>query len=388
MGSEGRRSSLFPILAILLVVVVPGGIWVAHRHAQFHFLEERMQGVAQPTGPRPGGRDPIVLRRGVSGSGPEFLSVTLLPGLGMDVLQITAAMPGGGEVPLLVAPTVEQMGDSTFLPGGGMNDTHGAIELPWSGGLEGLPNPIGTTETVSWNGKAVGVPTEAGVVEGGLLKARDADTVETKPVSGGIGATAQYSGTNFEEHWFSKTETKVSVTLQATSILLTVQARNVGDEAEPMGIGWHPRFAAMGGRRGEVTLRLPAGQRLEYEDKVRHITTGKMLAAGAGLEGLMGRGGVLGGLGLDEGLVVKGGAAAEIRDAAARYGLRVTGVSPSIREMRVYAPADLSYVSVGPQTNYDHPLGRGWMPGEAIATLEPGQTLEWTVRLEIFGVGR
>jgi hypothetical protein len=38
---------------------------------------------------------------------PEFLSVTLLPGRGMNVLQITAYIPGKGEVNLLASPSIE-----------------------------------------------------------------------------------------------------------------------------------------------------------------------------------------------------------------------------------------------------------------------------------------
>ena len=40
------------------------------------------------------------------GSRPEFLSATLLPGRGMNVLQITAYLPHKGEVSLLASPTL------------------------------------------------------------------------------------------------------------------------------------------------------------------------------------------------------------------------------------------------------------------------------------------
>src|SRR6185312_6319250 len=56
--------------------------------------------------PLVGGQKAIELRRLQSGTGakPEFLSVTLLPGRGMNLFQITAYLPGRGEVPLLTSP--------------------------------------------------------------------------------------------------------------------------------------------------------------------------------------------------------------------------------------------------------------------------------------------
>src|ERR1700722_1525879 len=55
-----------------------------------------------------GGADVVHLKRGATSHGkqPEFLSVTLLPGRGMNVFQITADIPGRGETPLLKSPSV------------------------------------------------------------------------------------------------------------------------------------------------------------------------------------------------------------------------------------------------------------------------------------------
>ena len=37
---------------------------------------------------------------------PEFLTATILPGRGMNLLQITANIPGKGEIPILFAPSI------------------------------------------------------------------------------------------------------------------------------------------------------------------------------------------------------------------------------------------------------------------------------------------
>ena len=399
-GGEGRGSALFPVLVVLVVVAVPGGIYLAHRHAKFHSLEQKIEGVPQTeAGPRPGGREPMVLVRSVSsGTGsPEFASLTLLPGLGMDVLQITASLPGQGEVPLLAAPTLAQMADTTFQPAGGVNDVHGALEVPWSGMLVGQPSPVGTSQNEVWGGRTVAVPSDpagqSGLVEGGLLRSLDADSTETSPPGGSGRGSAVYSATDFDSHWFSKTETKVNATLDASTITLTVDAKNVGDQAEPVGIGWHPRFLIAQGHRGGITLRLPEAERLEFADKVRHTPTGKIVAAGGGLNTFLGHASALGHEGIDEALTrfkgtAQGQPTAELRDPAGRFGLRMTAASSSIREMRVYAPADREYVSMGLQTNLDDPLGPNWTGDEGIVTLKPGETLEWKVTLEIFPVAR
>ena len=66
---------------------------------------------AQPAAPAAvqiGGENALTLTRKATagGSKPEFLSVTLLPGRGMNMFQVTAAIPGKGEIPLLRSPSL------------------------------------------------------------------------------------------------------------------------------------------------------------------------------------------------------------------------------------------------------------------------------------------
>src|ERR1700761_4458734 len=66
-----------------------------------------------------GGMDVVHLRRAATSHGkkPEFLSVTLLPGRGMNVFQITAEIPGRGETPVLKSPSVEEAASLLTGPG-------------------------------------------------------------------------------------------------------------------------------------------------------------------------------------------------------------------------------------------------------------------------------
>src|SRR5207248_8377324 len=97
---------------IVLVIVLAGLAfgWREHRMGQFAQLKKELNKRPVADVPvRPGGQDVIQLQRSqIPGeNGPEFLSATLLPGRGMNLLQITAYLPQKGEVNLLASPTVQ-----------------------------------------------------------------------------------------------------------------------------------------------------------------------------------------------------------------------------------------------------------------------------------------
>jgi len=58
---------------------------------------------------RPGGQDPVVLQHAQMADmdSPEFVSATLLPGRGMNLLQIQAYIPQRGTVNLLASPSLD-----------------------------------------------------------------------------------------------------------------------------------------------------------------------------------------------------------------------------------------------------------------------------------------
>ena len=78
----------------------------------------------------------------------------------------------------------------------------------------------------------------------------------------------------------------------------------------------------------------------------------------------------------------------ELRDTVARYGLRITALSPTIKAVQVFSPANADFVSISPQMNYDDALGREWPAREdtGMAQLAPGQSVEWKIRLELFAL--
>jgi galactose mutarotase-like enzyme len=160
-----------------------------------------------------------------------------------------------------------------------------------------------------------------------------------------------------------------------------------------MGIGWHPRFAILSGNRGQAALRMPNAMRAEVRDQRSGLPTGKLLpVTGTEYDFTARNGRQLGELSLDDSFVhlrpalLDNGPIAELRDPASNYGLRMTAITPAIKTMRVYAPASEKFVSIEPQFNYDDPFGPEWPKNEdtGMLVLQPGQSVQWQVRLEIF----
>jgi galactose mutarotase-like enzyme len=335
------------------------------------------------------------------GSMPEFLSVTVLPGRGMNVLQIGAYVPGKGEVNLLDSPSVEDAenamtGTGADADGAASLAMGGAFEAPWAGRIEGVaPQAEGRVSAV-WRGHTMTLPGGAnGVARDGLMLASGADSAEILALPDGGQAQAVFHAGDFGAHWPSKTDVTVTVLLGSQWIELTVMARNTGGTAEPIGIGWHPRFVVFDENREQLRLHLPGEKREEVRDRQSGLPTGVLLpVSGTGYDFTMHGGAALGKLDLDDNFValrremLDNGAVAELIDPANDYGLRLTALSPTIQAIRVFSPADADFVSIGPQFNYDDPFGREWGKDDdsGMVVLQPGQTTQWKVRLELFSL--
>ena len=397
-----RRSGVLPLLVVIALIALPGLGYYLHMRGRFSTLKRQIKGEQQAPAvaiARPGGIEPLVLTRTLTlGSEmPEFHSVTLLPGLGMDVLQISASLPERGEVQLLQAPTPEDLVNGTAPARAGANDSHGALEAPWGGLLLGMPTPVGTTIRTGWRGNAIELPSDtvnSNTASGGLLAQLSTDTAETTTQPQGEEALATFHASDFNQHWPSKTDISVKVTLGSRTLDLTVTAKNVGDQPEPMGIGWHPRFLVPSGNRNGVEVRLPMGEQMEVARALDGTPSGRFTAPVIAIQRLQGHSARLGKDGLDVTLthmnpaLLDSGTAAEFRDPASHFGLRMSADSPSIQALRVTSPAGQNYISLGTQTNFDDPFGREWGAASdpAMAVLLPGQSLQWKVRVEIFAI--
>lgn len=400
-----RRSPLLPAGIVVILIAVPLIGYRMHEAGRFSVLKREIRG--EKVGahdPRPGGLDPVVLSLTPvsAGKSPEFATVTLLPGLGMSVQQITAHIPGGADLSLLVGPTLDELSRGSDPSPNGPNDDRGAFEVPWGGAFTGRPSPSGGSVTAMWNGKAIEALVNSQTPltsEGGALMTQAASE---PPAEGASHSSAEAIFRSVEDDgkWASQSDVRISTELKASAIDFTARVTNTGDGPEPVGVGWHPRFALVGSR-STVQLRLPAGEQLEIADKVRKLPSGRLVPYGPAFQRFVQGRAPLPDDEMDEALthLKSAGSAsdqsAEILFPARHFGLRLTSMSAGSNELRVFAPANGSYVSLGFQSNLDDPFGAEWS-GSAekdgsrggMVTLLPGASLEWKLRLEIFPLNR
>ena len=292
-----------------------------------------------------GGEKLVTLtRKPVSITKPEFTSVTLMPGRGMELLSITANFPGKGNVDVLYTHSPEQakqMLDDHDTPFGDLGYRLGAAFLfPYPNRIVGKLSPDGKTLTTSWEGHEITLPannvgaapgSERHAMHGLILKAK-AEDIRVADTPGGQQVTGVIHGGNFNGHWLSKTDLVITVTLTSEAVDATVVAHNVGSEDEPVAIGWHPYFNLPSGDRDQVRVHIP-GSMLTKVDNYSNVFPTGQLVPDSGQYDLQAPGGVA--LGKNfyddnwshlawEGGVVK----VKVIDPAAHYGVEIEGLSP------------------------------------------------------------
>jgi galactose mutarotase-like enzyme len=359
--------------------------------------------------PEVGGQKAIQLRRLQSGVGakPEFLSVTLLPGRGMNVFQITAYLPGRGEVSLLAS---EPIAAAAKMMNGGPDDLQGnqsfsmggALLFPFANRLVGPvtvdPKTGDHIITVTWNGRRVPVianwhgkqPGAPWCAMHGEMLAAKAEDVSVKATSDSAAAVANYR-LPANGHWFSDNDVKVTAALDRDTITIIVTATNRGDKSEPVGIGWHPYFRLPSGSRSNARLHIPATMRVQVNNYDDVFPTGKLLPVpGTQYDFTAMQGGPLPDTLVDDTYVdlsrdAQGNMVSEIRDLGADYGMRVIAKSLHIRAIQVYSPVNKSFIALEPQFNYGDPFGKEWKNSDTgMVTLSPGESVTWKVQLQLF----
>jgi aldose 1-epimerase len=411
LGGSGRgflRSGM--VTGVIVGLLVLGSVlaYLEHGRGNIHKLKTHLEAPTEEvTPPQPGGEDAIVLTRSRVPGGvmPEFLSATLLPGRGMDVLQITAYLPEKGEVNLLDS---EALASATKAMSGVDEDAQGQANLtrggpilaPWAGRLSGLVSNDGKSVAVTWRGRIFNVPAnrvESGSPEayGGLLLKAAAREQSVDSLPDGETASATFANGDYEGRWPSQSETKVTVLLSGRSVGVSVDVKNVGEQAMPVGVGWAPRLLIPSGDRSQATLHIPSAWRIGEQggdgDGHGRRTEALIPVAGTRYDFTERKGVALGNVTLDDTFVhptapYDQSPVVELRDPAAKFGYRMTLVSPTTKAVHVYAPPGAEYVTISPQMNYDDPFGRRWGAVEdtGMAILQPGQTVRWEIRLELF----
>lgn len=356
------------------------------------------------------GGEPVVTLsrpRASDRSQPQFLELIEMPGRGMAWLQLKAYIPGRGEINLLNAPsladaeTLLDKHDDAF--GNGAFKIGGAILLPYANRIRGKVSADGKTITAMIAGRSVVLPANwSGSNPGaekhsihGLMLASKFQDVKEKRTSEATTVTALLHGGNFGGHWFSQTDVTVECTLKNDRVELLVRAKNVGKDPLPMGIGWHPYFVLPGGDRKQVRLHIPSDTRAVMNNYDDTFVTGQRVTARHTEYDFSVKGGrALGDQYLDDNYSAlqrapDGSTVSEIIDPAANYGLRLTTLSSEIRSIQVYAPPKKNFVAIEPQFNFPDPYNRAWgAVNTGMVMLKPDESVEWSVRLELFTPGK
>jgi galactose mutarotase-like enzyme len=383
-------ASMLTLLPLAVPVLMAGPLAV-FSHAQDQAVTEI------------GGQKIVTLtRKAVSTTKPEFTSVTLAPGRGMEILQITANFPGKGNVDVLASPdlaTAKKMLDVHDDEFGNLGYRLGAAFLaPYPNRIRGKLSADGKTLTTEWNGRTVTLPAnnigrlptaERHAMHGLILKAKTED-VSVEDVPGGQQVAGVIRAGDFGGHWFSKSQFVITIRLTAEYVDAIVEARNVGTEPEPMAIAWHPYFNLPSGDRTQARVEIPASTVAEVDGYDNVFPTGKIVPVeGTKFDMQTVAGTALGSNFYDDNWnhlkwvnkVVR----VRVTDPAAHYGISIDGLSPEIKAIQMYAPPTSHFVAIEHQYNFGDPFGKEWGSTDTgMVTLQPGQATKWHVRLHVF----
>jgi galactose mutarotase-like enzyme len=350
-----------------------------------------------------GGQKIVTLTRTpISTTKPEFTSVTLAPGRGMEVLRITANFPGKGSVDVLASPSLaesKKMLDVDDTENGDLGYRLGsAFLVPYPNRIRGKLSADGKTLTTEWHGHAITLPAnnigslptaERHAMHGLILKSKTED-VAVEKVPGGEQVSGVIHAGDFGGHWLSKTQLVVTIRLTGDSVDASIEARNVGTVDEPMAIGWHPYMNLPSGDRTQARVRIPADKLAEVDGYDNVFPTGKILPVEGTRFDLRAAGGIaLGTNFFDDNWShidwQNRAATVQVIDPAARYGVDIVGLSPEIKTIQMYAPPTKQFVAIEHQFNFADPFGKEWDSMDTgMVTLKPGQNTKWHVRLHVF----
>ncbi len=352
-----------------------------------------------------GGQDIVKLERKATGSGqkPEFLTATVFPGRGMNVFQVTANIPGKGEVEVFASPS---LADAAAKLNGGPDDANGnasfsfggAFLVPYPNRIRGKLSADGKTIATEWKGKTITLPANwkgknAGAephAMHGLILASKTEDVKTETTADGQTVTGTIHAGNFGGYWLSNTDLNFSIALTGGAVDATITAKNVGTEDEPMAIGWHPYFNIPSGDRKQARLHFPGEQTAAVNNYDDVFPTGKLVPVkGTKYDFTAPAGKPLDDIFLDDNWSkltrADGAVDVNLTDPAANYGVRVEGISPEIKTVQVYAPPTKQFAAIEEQFNFGDPFGKEWRGMDTgMVTLKPGQSVTWHVRLELF----
>jgi aldose 1-epimerase len=360
-----------------------------------------------------GGEPAVTIQRNPTSHGtrPEFVSLTFLPGRGMNVFQIYADVPGLGKIPVLNSPPLETVANR--LNGQGFDRLGGAsvgfgeaFLIPYPNRIFGRLSGDGTEVATEWQGHTIQLPavqfhaarsassdhaaSNEGMVMHGLILRDQAQNVHTEQTPGGETATAVIHAGDYGGHWLSRTDLHFTLELAGDAVTESIVATNVGQQDEPIAIGAHPYFAIPSGDRSQVMLHVPARMMAVVNNYRDEFPTGKLRPVQGTRYDYRSPDGVpLDDHALDDNFSrlerTDGAVDVTLTDPKSHYGISVDGLSPAIKTVQIYSPQGREFVAVEEQFNFVDPFGKQWKGMDTgMVTLHPGESTIWKLRLHLF----
>jgi galactose mutarotase-like enzyme len=224
----------------------------------------------------------------------------------------------------------------------------------------------------------------------GLILTSQTEDVKTESTGDGQTVTGTIHAGDFGGHWLSKTDLAFTIALTGDAVDATITAKNVGDEPEPMALGWHPYFSIPSGDRRQARLHVPGELTAQVNNYDDVFPTGKLLPVkGTKYDFTAPDGAPLDDIFLDDNWSkltrANGVVDVTLTDPASSYGVRVEGISPEIKTVQAYAPPAKQFVAIEEQFNFGGPWGKEWHGMDTgMVTLKPGQSVTWHVKVELF----
>jgi aldose 1-epimerase len=345
-----------------------------------------------------GGMSPLLLeRKAIShGTKREFTSITLLPGRGLNTFQITANLPGRGETDLLRSPSLDEaaqkmngQGDDAY---GNLNHAFGgAFLIPFTSRAGGELSADKSIVNVIWHGKTIRLPNDylGHYAVHGLLNMMKAEDLHVTNTRDGQTLTAVIHAGDFNGYWLSKTDLHFRIELTGEAVDIQVTAANVGDEPEPMAMGWHPFLRIVSGDRAQARVHLPADL-YGVVDTIDGRPTGELKPVeGTAKDYRSPQGAPMpdASTSINFSKLTRTGGSLDawLADPKANYAIRVRGLSPEIRTLHLWSAKGDTFCAIEEQYNYMDAFGAEWKGMDTgLVTLNPGASTTWHVRLELF----
>lgn len=329
-----------------------------------------------PSPAQPGGKDPITLTRLqiLNGAAPEITSATVLPGLGMKILQLQAEIPLKGTIPLFAAGSVDEAAvqAANVLEGKHLSAAEQARALA----VDGAPMLVWTSK----NSLDTDDPSLAAIT----LQAPENPQNNAMPDGGDATAVLNAIPHPTAGQLPAGIELRISTLMSGHSLELTMTAQNTGTNVVPLRLGWMPHLALPIENRARARLLVPSSEEMVHGKQVSAHGTDRDFSAP--------KGALLGKRSIDATYThlqhdfLSNGAQIDLQNPDGGYTLRFTALSPNIRAVRVLAPADAPWIAILPiADSMDTPDNRrsdSQKEGSARG-LAPGKTFQWKLRLEV-----